>query len=69
MHFSIYIYDSFLFLQIRVGEVGGNTLGFLGGVFSPCGKIIVAHGYQGAIHIWKLNKVMIFNFYVIVYLF
>ena len=39
--------------QVRVGEVGGNTLGLYGGVFSPDGRFIIAHGYQGAFHLWQ----------------
>lgn len=39
--------------KIRVGEVGGNTLGFYGGLFSPCGTKILAYSYNGAFHIWK----------------
>ena len=39
--------------QVRVGEVGGNTLGLYGGVFGPHGNLILAHGYQGAFHLWK----------------
>ena len=42
---------------MRVGEVGGNTLGFYGGLFSPDGECIVAHGYQGAFHVWRKDKV------------
>lgn len=38
--------------QVRVGEVGGNTLGFYGGKFSPDAKSIMGHGYQGSFHIW-----------------
>ncbi|XP_041365470.1 elongator complex protein 2-like isoform X2 [Gigantopelta aegis] len=38
--------------QVRVGEVGGNTLGFYGGLFGPDGASILAHGYQGAFHHW-----------------
>ncbi|GAB1600873.1 elongator complex protein 2-like [Argonauta hians] len=38
--------------EVRVGEVGGNTLGFYGGLFSPLGDSILAHGYQGALHQW-----------------
>ncbi|KAI8489685.1 Elongator subunit elp2 [Branchiostoma belcheri] len=38
--------------QDRVGEVGGNTLGFLGCQFSPDGQSIMAHGFQGALHLW-----------------
>jgi hypothetical protein len=29
----------------RVGEVGGHTLGFFGGLVSPSGNLILAHGY------------------------
>ena len=39
--------------EIHVGEVGGNTLGFFGGVFSPEGNAILANGYNGAFHLWK----------------
>ena len=35
-----------------MGEVGGNTLGFYGGLFGPDGTSILAHGYQGAFHHW-----------------
>lgn len=30
----------------RVGEVGGNTLGFYGGMYSPDGRHVLAHGFQ-----------------------
>ncbi|KAK2720771.1 elongator complex protein 2-like isoform X2 [Artemia franciscana] len=42
---------------VRVGEVGGNTLGFLGCTFSPDGCIILAHGFQGAFHMWRLDEI------------
>lgn len=38
--------------NIRVGEVGGNTLGFYGGMFGPSGESILAYSYHGAFHIW-----------------
>ncbi|XP_004533547.1 probable elongator complex protein 2 isoform X1 [Ceratitis capitata] len=38
--------------QVRVGEVGGNSLGFYGGKFSSNGKSIFGHSYQGGFHIW-----------------
>lgn len=38
--------------RIRVGEVGGNGLGFYGGKFSPDARSIVGHGYQGSFHLW-----------------
>ena len=40
-------------MQVRVGEVGGTTLGFYGAVFSPDGQSILGHGYQGAFHLWN----------------
>jgi elongator complex protein 2 len=42
--------------KIRVGEVGGNTLGFYGGKFSPNGNSIIGHGFQGSFHIWTKSK-------------
>ncbi|XP_036331221.1 probable elongator complex protein 2 [Rhagoletis pomonella] len=38
--------------KVRVGEVGGNSLGFYGGKFSRSGKSIFGHSYQGGFHIW-----------------
>lgn len=42
--------------QVRMGDVGGNTLGLYGGVFGPSGDIIIGHGYQGAFHIWQREE-------------
>ncbi|XP_054841402.1 elongator complex protein 2 isoform X2 [Eublepharis macularius] len=39
--------------QVRVGEVGGNTLGFFDCCFSPDGMMILAHAFHGALHLWK----------------
>lgn len=39
--------------DVRVGELGGNALGFFGGLFGPEGLYILAHGYNGAFHLWK----------------
>ncbi|KAF7284251.1 hypothetical protein GWI33_022248 [Rhynchophorus ferrugineus] len=41
--------------KVRVGEVGGNTLGFYGGFFSPTSDEIIAYSYHGAFHIWSKN--------------
>jgi elongator complex protein 2 len=41
--------------KVRVGEVGGSNLGFLGGLFGPDGESIVAHGFQGAFHMWQYD--------------
>uniref|UniRef100_A0AAY4ENK9 Elongator complex protein 2 n=1 Tax=Denticeps clupeoides TaxID=299321 RepID=A0AAY4ENK9_9TELE len=38
--------------QVRVGEVGGNTLGFYGCQMSPDGHMILAHAFHGALHLW-----------------
>lgn len=43
---------------VRVGEVGGNSLGFYGCKFGPDGLHILAHGYQGTFHIWKYSQEM-----------
>ncbi|KAL6070511.1 Elongator subunit elp2 [Balamuthia mandrillaris] len=42
--------------EVRVGELGGNTLGFYGGLWSPRGSLILAHGYNGAFHLWKAHQ-------------
>jgi elongator complex protein 2 len=48
---------------VRVGEVGGNTLGFYGGVFNPTGDKILAHSYQGSLHMWKKSSVSLSQSY------
>lgn len=46
--------DSGLWVDVvRLGEVGGNTLGFYGGKFSPNGDCILAQGHTGSFHLWK----------------
>ncbi|XP_067111655.1 elongator complex protein 2 [Osmerus mordax] len=42
--------------QVRVGEVGGNTLGFYGCQMSPDGSMIVAHAFHGALHLWYQDQ-------------
>ena len=39
--------------KLRVGEVGGNTLGLYGCQFAPDGNTVLAHGYQGAFTVWN----------------
>ncbi|KAK9501757.1 hypothetical protein O3M35_012428 [Rhynocoris fuscipes] len=36
----------------RMGELGGNTLGYFGCKFSTTAKQILAHSYQGSFHMW-----------------
>ncbi|CAF4793663.1 unnamed protein product [Rotaria sp. Silwood1] len=43
--------------KARVGEIGGNTLGFYGCTFSSCGSYILGHGYEGALHLWKIEEI------------
>ncbi|EDW08843.1 probable elongator complex protein 2 [Drosophila mojavensis] len=42
--------------QVRVGEVGGNSMGFYGGKFAHDGRSIMAHSYQGGFHIWNQSQ-------------
>ena len=44
--------------RVRVGEIGGNTLGFYGCSFSKkdFGKKMVASGYKGSFHMWQLES-------------
>lgn len=40
----------------RIGEMGGGGLGFLGAKTSLDGHTIVAHGFQGSLHIWTIEQ-------------
>ncbi|CAL7943550.1 unnamed protein product [Xylocopa violacea] len=44
--------------KVRVGEVGGNLMGFYGCKFSGDGLNILAHGYHGSFHIWTYSDAM-----------
>ncbi len=49
-----YDQDNSVWIDVaRSGEIGGNTLGFYGATFDQTANYIVAHGYQGALHLWK----------------
>lgn len=39
--------------KVRVGEVGGNTLGFLGCDLSSDGRMLLGYNFTGAFHFWK----------------
>lgn len=43
--------------EARMGEVGGNTLGFYGAHFSTTGNAIIAHTYLGGFHLWHKYQV------------
>ncbi|RWS24438.1 elongator complex protein 2-like protein, partial [Leptotrombidium deliense] len=42
--------------KMRVGEVGGNSLGFLGSSSSNDGSVIVGHSFNGALHLWTYEE-------------
>jgi len=41
--------------KVRVGEIGGNTLGFYGGFLSASKNRIISHGYNGSLHMWSTS--------------
>ncbi|EDQ90881.1 uncharacterized protein MONBRDRAFT_31734 [Monosiga brevicollis MX1] len=42
--------------EARLGEVGGNTLGFFGCCFGANDNEVLSHGYQGAFHFWRRSE-------------
>uniref|UniRef100_A0A1E1XGG7 Elongator complex protein 2 n=1 Tax=Amblyomma aureolatum TaxID=187763 RepID=A0A1E1XGG7_9ACAR len=42
--------------KARFGDIGGNTLGFLGAVFGPDGTSILGQGFHGSLHIWRRQE-------------
>ena len=50
--------------KFRLGDVGGNILGYYGSLFLPGGRKLLAHGYHGALQCWELvdnNWVSVFG--------
>lgn len=41
--------------QVRVGDIGGHFLGFLGAKMAPNHNAILGHGFHGSFHLWNLN--------------
>jgi len=46
-------FDDLWLESVRVGEVGGNTLGFLGCASSAELGFILGYSFNGALHLWK----------------
>jgi elongator complex protein 2 len=42
--------------EAAVGDAGASCLGFYGGAFGPNGDWLVAHGFTGALHLWKQQQ-------------
>lgn len=42
--------------DVSLGDAGASCLGYYGGVFSPEGDHILAHGFTGALHMWREEK-------------
>ncbi|KAL1138243.1 hypothetical protein AAG570_009932 [Ranatra chinensis] len=42
--------------DVRVGELGGNTLGYYGSRFGPRGISAIGHSFQGAFHMWHKSE-------------
>lgn len=39
--------------EVCVGDAAASCLGYYGGVFSPDGSCMLAHGFTGALHLWQ----------------
>lgn len=44
------------FSAAAVGDAGASCLGFYGGAFNPSGDQLVAHGFTGALHLWRQQQ-------------
>ena len=42
--------------EAAVGDAGASCLGFYGGAFNPSGNMLVAHGFTGALHLWRQQQ-------------
>jgi len=43
-------------MKIRVGELGSESNGFIGGLFSPEKDAILAHSFTGAFYLWEKSQ-------------
>ena len=42
--------------SVRLGEVGGNTLGFQGCQLGPGSGSILGYGFNGSLHLWRKEE-------------
>ena len=42
--------------SVRVGEVGGNSLGFLGCQLGSNGNKLLGYSFNGALHLWNFEE-------------
>uniref|UniRef100_F1KSV1 Elongator complex protein 2 n=2 Tax=Ascaris TaxID=6251 RepID=F1KSV1_ASCSU len=42
--------------KVRVGDVGGQAVGYYGGCYSPAGTMIIAHSYFGGFYAWSCKQ-------------
>lgn len=43
---------------VRMGNVGGNSVGYYGCKFNSNGSSVLAHGYQGTFHMWGYDEIV-----------
>uniref|UniRef100_A0A914RN55 Uncharacterized protein n=1 Tax=Parascaris equorum TaxID=6256 RepID=A0A914RN55_PAREQ len=48
----------FIVFKARVGDVGGQAVGYYGGCYSPAGTMIIAHSYFGGFCAWSCKQVI-----------
>ena len=42
--------------ELRVGNIGGNNLGFIGSLITEDHRMIIGQSYTGALHVWSYNE-------------
>lgn len=51
--FTRFLVSGLWLSQESVGDAGVNHLGYYTGVWNPEGSAVVAHGFTGALHLWR----------------
>ena len=45
--------NPYICTQARLGDVGGNSLGYIGGCWSVCGEKLASQSFDGALQLWS----------------